>query len=76
VRAAATLALATALALGGCGQKGPLVLPDKNTKVVTRPAAAAPAAPAASPEQAPATSPPKPEDPHQSDPSDDTQTPH
>ena len=40
------LALA-ALAAGGCGQKGPLYLPDKGGKVVTSapPAAASPAAP-------------------------------
>jgi len=42
----------TALALGGCGQKGPLYLPDKGGKVVTSapanapPAEAAPAVPA------------------------------
>jgi predicted small lipoprotein YifL len=35
--AALTLALAAALILGGCGQKGPLYLPDKNAKVVTSP---------------------------------------
>ncbi|MDB6087982.1 MAG: hypothetical protein JWN85_766 [Gammaproteobacteria bacterium] len=26
------------IAAAGCGQKGPLVLPDKNAKVITRPA--------------------------------------
>ena len=37
-----------ALAAGGCGQKGPLYLPDKGGKVVTSPPAAdtSPAAPA------------------------------
>jgi predicted small lipoprotein YifL len=40
-----------ALAAGGCGQKGPLYLPDKNAKVVTAPTSAAPeAAPPAQPE--------------------------
>jgi len=43
------LALA-ALAGGGCGQKGPLYLPDKGGKVVTSaPAETAPAAPAPKP---------------------------
>jgi predicted small lipoprotein YifL len=51
-------ALAITLAAGGCGQKGPLYLPDKNAKVVTTPAATQPAAPAA-PESPPA---PKPTD--------------
>jgi predicted small lipoprotein YifL len=31
--------------MAGCGQKGPLFLPDKNASVVTRPAPAAPAQP-------------------------------
>lgn len=54
--AAARFALATWVVLGlaGCGQRGPLYLPDKNARVVTRPAAnsSAPAdtsAPAAAP---------------------------
>ncbi len=29
--------------LAGCGQRGPLYLPDKNGRVVTHPAASAPA---------------------------------
>jgi predicted small lipoprotein YifL len=40
------------LGLAGCGQRGPLYLPDKNARVVTHPAAAAPAdssAPASAP---------------------------
>jgi len=37
------------LALGGCGQKGPLYLPEKGAAVV-RPPPAAPAVPAAAPE--------------------------
>jgi predicted small lipoprotein YifL len=49
------LAACAALAAGGCGQKGPLYLPDKNAKVVTTPAGSAmPAAPAAETPAAPA----------------------
>jgi predicted small lipoprotein YifL len=51
-RAWPLLALA-ALAAGGCGQKGPLYLPDKVGKVVT----SAPAAPQAQPGPAAATAP-------------------
>ena len=44
--------------VAGCGQKGPLYLPDKNAAVVTRPAGAesnspAPAQPAPAPAQPP-----------------------
>ena len=70
-RAWPLLALA-ALAAGGCGQKGPLYLPDKGGRVVTSaPAAtqAQPAPPAAAPAAAPpesaapaAPAPPKPAD--------------
>jgi len=71
-RAWALLALA-ALAGGGCGQKGPLYLPDKGGKVVTSappaPQAAAPVAPVSAPpansppaEPAPAAPAPKPPD--------------
>jgi predicted small lipoprotein YifL len=45
------LALAV-LAAAGCGQKGPLYLPDKNAKVVTKPAPAETPAPAATPADA------------------------
>ena len=48
---AATLTLATTLALCACGQKGPLYLPDKNPAVVTRPAA--PGAPVPAPASSP-----------------------
>ena len=54
---------AALLATSGCGQKGPLYLPDKGAAVVTSaPAAgqAKPAPPATAPAAAPAT--PKPED--------------
>jgi predicted small lipoprotein YifL len=75
-RAWPLLALA-ALAAGGCGQKGPLYLPDKGGKVVTSAPAATPTQPApparapaaATPEAAPpesaapaAPAPPKPAD--------------
>jgi predicted small lipoprotein YifL len=50
--------LAIALAAGGCGQKGPLYLPDKNAKVATAPATGtAPASPAVE-QPAPATAQP------------------
>ena len=58
-RAWLLLALA-ALAAGGCGQKGPLYLPDKLGKVVTSAPAASPAQPATA---APATAPPTPAQP-------------
>jgi predicted small lipoprotein YifL len=35
----------------GCGQKGPLFLPDKNASVVTRPAGSATPPPATTPAQ-------------------------
>ncbi|HTY48158.1 MAG TPA: lipoprotein [Steroidobacteraceae bacterium] len=43
--------------LCGCGQRGPLYLPDRNAKVVTRPAAAPGSAPASVPGSAPASAP-------------------
>ena len=67
-RAWLPVTLAMTLAAGGCGQKGPLYLPDKNPKVVTAPAgsvtpAAQPAPPAATPAAAPQIPPaPKPND--------------
>lgn len=68
-------ALGAAVTLAGCGQKGPLVLPDKNAQVTTSPAPAAPseAAPAQSP-PAPATAPPT-TAPKPDDPSEDSQAP-
>ena len=64
MRPAALLpALAAAAALGGCGQKGPLYLPDHKPQAVTPATPAATPAPAAAPEspQAPAApgTPPK-----------------
>lgn len=41
-RLAWLLAAGAALAAAGCGQKGPLYLPDKNAAVVTGPAAVPP----------------------------------
>jgi predicted small lipoprotein YifL len=74
-RAWLPVTLAMTLAAGGCGQKGPLYLPDKKPKVVTAPAgnatpatqpappATQPAPPAATPTAAPQTPPaPKPND--------------
>jgi predicted small lipoprotein YifL len=70
VRALAACAL---LAVAGCGQKGPLYLPDKGAVVVTPPAAGAAApkpAPAAAPAAAPAgaTAPAKPKEQDESSP--------
>lgn len=60
MRLAAPLAgLAAAAALGGCGQKGPLYLPDHKPQAVTPATPAAAPAPAASPAPAP-ESPPAP----------------
>lgn len=55
-RGSPLLALA-ALAAGGCGQKGPLYLPDQAGRVVTSPPAASQPQPAAAP-ATPATAPP------------------
>jgi predicted small lipoprotein YifL len=57
MRRAWLLLALTALAAGGCGQKGPLYLPDKGGKVVTSAPAATPVQPAP-----PAEAPPKPTD--------------
>lgn len=55
MRLAALLAgLAAAAALGGCGQKGPLYLPDHKPQAVTPATPAAAPAPAAAPESPPA----------------------
>lgn len=58
-----------ALAAGGCGQKGPLYLPDKGGKVVT----SAPPAPEAQP--APAAAPPAQPKPADKDQDQDRNTP-
>jgi predicted small lipoprotein YifL len=50
--AAVTLLAGAAALLAGCGQKGPLYLPDKGGEVVTRPAGQTQQAPQ-SPETAP-----------------------
>jgi predicted small lipoprotein YifL len=44
----------SALLLAACGQKGALYLPDRNAKVITRPAPAATPAPTTAPQQSPA----------------------
>jgi predicted small lipoprotein YifL len=68
--------LAIALATGGCGQKGPLYLPDKNAKVVTAPAAGTtPATPTAAPPAAPAEAPATPQTPPAPKPNDKDQDP-
>ena len=65
-RGALLLALAV-LAAAGCGQKGPLYLPDKSARVATTPAPAEPAA--AEPVPADATQPANPPSPkpHEAD---------
>jgi predicted small lipoprotein YifL len=50
-------AVAIALILAGCGQKGPLYLPDKGGQVVTSPAAAPASPPAQAPQSAPGEAP-------------------
>jgi predicted small lipoprotein YifL len=57
----AALGMAAVLLAGGCGQKGPLFLPDKNRSAVSPPAAApAPApAPASAPVPVPVPAPDK-----------------
>jgi predicted small lipoprotein YifL len=53
-------ALLAALAVAGCGQKGPLYLPDKTAAVVTSSAAVPASAPAApKPKDQDESSPPK-----------------
>jgi predicted small lipoprotein YifL len=61
MRRAALAAACAALAAAGCGQKGPLYLPDKSAKVVTT-APPAETAPPADATQPAATRPPKPHD--------------
>jgi len=51
-------AAGAALVVGGCGQKGPLYLPDKGGKVVTSTPAATAAQPAGPATAAPASAPP------------------
>ncbi len=73
-------AAALAALLSGCGQKGPLYLPDKNAAVVTAPAQPAPpatTAPTTTPAAAPDTAAPPAQTPDQTkkpDP-DDSQSP-
>ena len=76
------LALGAALLAAGCGQKGALYLPDKNTQMITIPAApptpaqSAASQPAPEPQSVPAPTPsatPAPPKPH--DESGDSETP-
>jgi predicted small lipoprotein YifL len=79
--------IAATLTLTGCGQKGPLYLPEKGGAVVTAPATApaAPPAPGQPPQPSPAPQPqsngePPPEatpaPPKKSDKDEDQQSPH
>ena len=83
-RAGVGVVLAATLALAGCGQKGPLYLPEKPGAVVTAPPPP-PAAPGQPPQPSPAPGPqgaaePPPADvaapPKKSDKDEDPQTPH
>jgi predicted small lipoprotein YifL len=67
-RAALGVAAAFMTLLSGCGQKGPLYLPDKNAAVVTAPAQPT-TTPAAAPDTAtpPAQTPATPKKPDQDD---------
>jgi len=58
LRLTAVVAVAAMLALSGCGQKGPLYLPDKKKGTVVTGGAAAPAQPVSAP-PAPTTEPQK-----------------
>jgi len=55
------------VAAAGCGQKGPLYLPDKNASVVTRPAGSAP-----QPSSSPASQTPSPKQDKNNDDSQST----
>ena len=80
--------IAATLALAGCGQKGPLYLPEKGGTVVTAPATAPPAPPAPGqpaqpsavpqPQSSGEPSPPAetPAAPKKSDKDEDQQSPH
>jgi predicted small lipoprotein YifL len=47
------LAACAGVIAAGCGQKGPLVLPDKNAKVITRPGGSRTTTPATPPPEQP-----------------------
>jgi predicted small lipoprotein YifL len=73
LRLTAALALGAALTLSGCGQKGPLYLPDKKKGTVVTGGAAAPAQPASA---QPTPAPEAPPAPQKKDSQDgDSQTP-
>ena len=70
-RAVCLSALGAALLAAGCGQKGPLYLPDRNAPVVAAPATQPQSAPAQSVPASPAHTPaaqPKPTDKKDEDP--------
>jgi len=76
------LTLGATLLAAGCGQKGALYLPDKNTQVITIPAApptatqSVPSQPAPEPQSVPPSTPPAtPAPPKPGDKSDDSATP-
>jgi predicted small lipoprotein YifL len=64
------------VALGGCGMKGPLFLPDKNASVVTRPGTSGTTTPPAqtAPAPAPGDTPPSTPKPPQDKDKDDSQS--
>jgi predicted small lipoprotein YifL len=76
--------IAATLALAGCGQKGPLYLPEKGGAVITAPAAAPPApgqpsqpSPAPQPQSTGEPAPVEtPAPPKKSDKDEDQQSPH
>ena len=74
------LIVGASVALGGCGMKGPLFLPDKNASVVTRPGTSgttttppAQTAPAAAPGDTTPSTPSTPKPPQDKD-KDDSQS--
>jgi len=75
MRRALAFGLFLALLLAGCGQRGPLYLPDRKPSAVTPPAAA-PAAPATAPAPAqPTQGPAKKSDDEKKDEKKDEETP-
>ena len=69
MRRAAVLAAGAAVLATGCGQKGPLYLPDQNPTVVTTPAAEPAPAP-------PQPAPPNSQPPKKPDDQGEAQSPH
>jgi predicted small lipoprotein YifL len=69
LRLTAVMAVGAMLALSGCGQKGPLYLPDKKKGTVVSGGAAAPAQPVSAPPT------PAPQPQKKDSPDSDSQTP-